>query len=134
ERALREFLRRGHTLTRRIAEFPKPIIVAVNGLAYGTGCELPEAAPLAVAAQHARLAMTEIAPGSACAPRTIRQLSSYQTASAGPRRPAARGSRTVPVAWRGARAARKAFTWWIRPAMPPSSPPAAARRNRVPMP
>ncbi|MGA5821312.1 crotonase/enoyl-CoA hydratase family protein [Kitasatospora sp. NPDC094028] len=63
ERALREFVRRGHTLTRRIEEFPKPIIVAVNGLAYGGGCELTEAAPLAVAAEHARFAKPEIALG-----------------------------------------------------------------------
>ncbi|KJS59803.1 crotonase/enoyl-CoA hydratase family protein [Streptomyces rubellomurinus] len=65
ERALREFVRRGHTLTRRIEEFPKPIIVAVNGLAYGGGCELTEAAPLAVAAEHARFAKPEISLGFA---------------------------------------------------------------------
>ncbi|MFJ9694335.1 crotonase/enoyl-CoA hydratase family protein [Kitasatospora sp. NPDC101183] len=63
ERALREFVRRGHALTRRIEEFPKPIVVAVNGLAYGGGCEITEAAPLAVAAEHARFAKPEISLG-----------------------------------------------------------------------
>ncbi|MEV7675866.1 enoyl-CoA hydratase-related protein [Streptomyces sp. NPDC088752] len=63
ERALREIVRRGHTLTRRIEEFPKPVIVAVNGLAYGGGCEITEAAPLAIAAEHATFAKPEITLG-----------------------------------------------------------------------
>ncbi|MFE2883763.1 enoyl-CoA hydratase-related protein [Streptomyces graminifolii] len=63
ERALREIVRRGHTLTRRIEEFPKPVIVAVNGLAYGGGCEIVEAAPLAIAAEHATFAKPEISLG-----------------------------------------------------------------------
>ena len=32
--ALREFVRRGQRLTSRIENFPKPVIVAVNGLAH----------------------------------------------------------------------------------------------------
>ncbi|MFI0421182.1 enoyl-CoA hydratase-related protein [Spongiactinospora sp. 9N601] len=63
ERALREIVRRGHGLTRRVEEFPKPVIVAVNGLAYGGGCEIVEAAPLAIAAEHARFAKPEITLG-----------------------------------------------------------------------
>ncbi|MFB7532708.1 crotonase/enoyl-CoA hydratase family protein [Streptomyces sp. NPDC056178] len=63
ERALREIVRRGHALTRRIEEFPKPLIVAVNGLAYGGGCEITEAAPLAIAAEHATFAKPEISLG-----------------------------------------------------------------------
>ncbi|MFJ4628165.1 crotonase/enoyl-CoA hydratase family protein [Streptomyces sp. NPDC088847] len=63
ERALREIVRRGQTLTRRIEEFPKPVIVAVNGLAYGGGCEIVEAAPLAIAAEHATFAKPEITLG-----------------------------------------------------------------------
>ena len=60
EVALREFVARGQRLTSRIEEFPKPIIVAVNGLAYGGGCEVTEAAPLAIASAHARFAKPEI--------------------------------------------------------------------------
>ncbi len=58
--AIREFVRRGQTLTSRIEAFSKPVIVAVNGLAYGGGCEITEAAHLAVAADHAEFAKPEI--------------------------------------------------------------------------
>ncbi|NRQ36414.1 enoyl-CoA hydratase [Nonomuraea sp. NN258] len=63
ECALREIVRRRQGLTRRIEEFPKPVIVAVNGLAYGGGCEIVEAAPLAIAAAHATFAKPEITLG-----------------------------------------------------------------------
>ncbi|KAA2250956.1 crotonase/enoyl-CoA hydratase family protein [Solihabitans fulvus] len=63
DRALREFVRRGQALTGRIEAFRKPVIVAVNGLAYGGGCEITEAAPLAIAAEHATFAKPEIALG-----------------------------------------------------------------------
>jgi enoyl-CoA hydratase/carnithine racemase len=61
--AIREFVRRGQTLTSRIEAFSKPVIVAVNGLAYGGGCEITEAAHLAVAASHAEFAKPEIRLG-----------------------------------------------------------------------
>ncbi|MCD2114223.1 enoyl-CoA hydratase-related protein [Rhodococcus rhodochrous] len=61
--ALQEIVARGQGLTRRIEQFPKPIIAAVNGLAYGGGCEIVEAAHLAVAADHATFAKPEIALG-----------------------------------------------------------------------
>ncbi|GAA4535854.1 crotonase/enoyl-CoA hydratase family protein [Amycolatopsis samaneae] len=63
DRALREIVRRGQGLTRRIEEFPKPVIVAVNGLAYGGGCEVTEAAPLAIASERATFAKPEITLG-----------------------------------------------------------------------
>ncbi|MGC0419423.1 crotonase/enoyl-CoA hydratase family protein [Embleya sp. AB8] len=63
DRALREIVGRGQGLTRRIENFPKPMIAAVNGLAYGGGCEITEAAPLAVAAEHATFAKPEITLG-----------------------------------------------------------------------
>jgi enoyl-CoA hydratase len=63
DQALREIVRRGQGLTRRIETFPKPIIVAVNGLAYGAGCEITEAAPLAIASEHATFAKPEITLG-----------------------------------------------------------------------
>lgn len=65
EAAMREVVARGQRLTSRIESFPKPVIVAVNGLAYGGGCEVTEAAPLAIASEHARFAKPEINLGFA---------------------------------------------------------------------
>ncbi|SMF55740.1 Enoyl-CoA hydratase/carnithine racemase [Tistlia consotensis] len=58
--AVREFVERGQRLTARIEAFPKPVIVAVNGLAYGAGCEIAEAAPLTLASERASFAKPEI--------------------------------------------------------------------------
>jgi enoyl-CoA hydratase len=63
EAALRDFVGRGQRLTARIESYRKPIIAAVNGLAYGGGCEITEAAPLAVANRTARFAKPEIRLG-----------------------------------------------------------------------
>lgn len=58
--ALREFVRRGQRMTARIESFPKPIIAAVNGLAHGGGCEIVEAAALALASERAQFCKAEI--------------------------------------------------------------------------
>lgn len=63
--ALRDFVRRGQRLTSRIESFPKPIIVAVNGLAHGGGSEITEAAPLAIASERAEFCKAEINLGFA---------------------------------------------------------------------
>lgn len=63
--ALRDFVRPGQRLTARIETFPKPIIAAVNGLAYGGGSEIVEACPLAIASERARFAKSEIDLGFA---------------------------------------------------------------------
>ncbi|QCI63622.1 crotonase/enoyl-CoA hydratase family protein [Phreatobacter stygius] len=65
DRVMRDFVRRGQRLTRRIEAFPKPVIAAVNGLAFGGGCEVTEACPLAIAAEHSRFAKPEIRLGFA---------------------------------------------------------------------
>jgi enoyl-CoA hydratase/carnithine racemase len=61
--AMQDFVRPGQALTARVEAFPKPIICAVNGLAYGGGCEVVEAAPLAVAVAAATFAKPEIRLG-----------------------------------------------------------------------
>ncbi len=63
--ALRDFVRRGQRITARIETFPKPIIVAVNGLAHGGGSEITEAAPLAIASERAEFCKAEINLGFA---------------------------------------------------------------------
>lgn len=65
EVALRDFVRRGQAMTARIETFPKPIIVAVNGLAHGGGSEITEAAPLTIASSRAEFCKAEIALGFA---------------------------------------------------------------------
>jgi enoyl-CoA hydratase/carnithine racemase len=50
-------------LLRHIQECPIPIIAAVNGAAYGGGCELAVAVDFAYASQTARFALTEVTLG-----------------------------------------------------------------------
>lgn len=63
DEALQKFLARGQRLTARIEGYAKPVIAAVNGLAFGGGCEITEAAPLSIAAETARFAKPEILLG-----------------------------------------------------------------------
>jgi len=50
-------------MMRAMAECPLPIIAAVNGAAYGGGCELVLGADFAYAARRARFALTEVTLG-----------------------------------------------------------------------
>ena len=47
-------------MTRRVESFPKPIIAAVNGIAFGGGCELTESVHIALAARSATFSKAEI--------------------------------------------------------------------------
>ncbi|MCA6114747.1 crotonase/enoyl-CoA hydratase family protein [Bradyrhizobium sp. WSM 1738] len=60
ERAVQDFVRRGQAMTARLEAFRKPVIAAVNGLAFGGGCEITEAVHLAIASERARFAKPEI--------------------------------------------------------------------------
>lgn len=66
--AIRDFVRRGQQLTSRLEAFPKPVIAAVNGIAYGGGCEITEAVHLAIASDRSRFAKPEI---KLCMPPTF---------------------------------------------------------------
>jgi enoyl-CoA hydratase len=58
--ALHDFVRRGQAMTARLEAFKKPVIAAVNGLAFGGGCEITEAVHLAIASDKALFAKPEI--------------------------------------------------------------------------
>ncbi|WP_018268458.1 crotonase/enoyl-CoA hydratase family protein [Methylosinus sp. LW4] len=60
DEAVGAFCRRGQAMTARFEAFPKPVIAAVNGIAFGGGCEITEAAHLAVASELALFAKPEI--------------------------------------------------------------------------
>lgn len=61
--AVKEFVCRGQRMTARLESFPKPIIVAVNGIAFGGGCEITEAAHLAIASEQAVFSKPEVKIG-----------------------------------------------------------------------
>ena len=58
--AVRDFVRRGQAMTARLEAFRKPVIAAVNGIAFGGGCEITEAVHLAIASDQALFAKPEI--------------------------------------------------------------------------
>jgi enoyl-CoA hydratase len=59
----REVAREGQGLTRAIAEFPKPTVAAVNGLALGAGCELVLFFDFRLASERASFGFPEIKRG-----------------------------------------------------------------------
>src|SRR6201996_171616 len=61
--AMRDFVARGQAMTARLEAFRKPVIAAVNGIAFGGGCEITEAVHLAVASERASFAKPEIKLG-----------------------------------------------------------------------
>lgn len=56
----REFIGRGQALLTRIENFPKVAVIALNGSAYGGGCELTMCFHLRVMAEDAELGQPEI--------------------------------------------------------------------------
>ena len=61
--AVEAFCRRGQRMTAAIENSTTPVIAAVNGPAYGGGCEIVEATHLAIAARGATFAKPEIGLG-----------------------------------------------------------------------
>ncbi len=59
----RDYVRLAKAATRKIETLEKPVIAAVNGVAFGTGCEIALACDLVVASTNARFGQTEVNVG-----------------------------------------------------------------------
>lgn len=76
-------LRRQNAVFEKLATFPKPVVAAIHGLAYGGGLEIAMCCDLIVAEEGSRFALPEmrlgVFPSSGGPYRTVRRIGSART-------------------------------------------------------
>lgn len=74
------YTRRNNSVREYIRQYPKPVVCAVNGLAYGGGCALALVCDIRIAAERASFSLGEINMGILGATQYMAQIAHYGAA------------------------------------------------------